>query len=87
MEQRIQQMQNQLIPGGASPAAVLKIQKEYEQKMMELEKERQSIEEDKQQVDRYKGLLLKQRDIMIVLTAKLNERDQSVWVPSLPAIY
>ena len=43
-------MQNQLIPGGAAPAAVLKIQKEYEQKMSELEKERQSIEEDKQQV-------------------------------------
>eukprot|EP00026_Physarum_polycephalum_P001361 Phypoly_transcript_01362.p1 GENE.Phypoly_transcript_01362~~Phypoly_transcript_01362.p1 ORF type:complete len:840 (+),score=175.37 Phypoly_transcript_01362:739-3258(+) len=78
LEQRIQQMQNQVIPGGASPAAVLKIQKEYEQKMSELERERQSIEEDKQQVDRYKGLLLKQRDIMIVLTAKLNERDQSI---------
>lgn len=43
-------MQNQLIPGGASPAAVLKIQKEYEAKMMDLERERQSIEEDKQQV-------------------------------------
>lgn len=50
LEQRIQQMQNQLIPGGASPAAVLRIQKEYELKMFELERERQSIEEDKQQV-------------------------------------
>jgi hypothetical protein len=50
LEQRIQQMQNQLIPGGASPAAVLRIQKEYEAKMAELERERQSIEEDKQQV-------------------------------------
>ena len=48
-------MQNQLIPGGASPAAVLKIQKEYEQKMSELERERQSIEEDKQQVNENRG--------------------------------
>jgi kinesin family protein 3/17 len=45
---------------------------------MELEQERQSIEEDKAQVDRYKQLLLKQRDIMIALTARLNERDESV---------
>jgi hypothetical protein len=32
------------------------------------------------QVDRYKQLLLKQRDIMIQLTARLNERDQSILV-------
>ncbi len=30
------------------------------------------------QTDRYKQLLLKQRDIMIQLTARINERDQSV---------
>lgn len=46
--------------------------------MGELEKERQQMEEDKAQVDRYKQLLLKQRDIMIALTARLNERDDTI---------
>lgn len=55
-----------------------RIRKEYESRLAELENERQSIEEDKAQVDRYKQLLLKQRDIMIALTARLNERDESV---------
>ncbi len=32
----------------------------------------------RQQVDRYKQLLLKQRDIMIALTARLNERDEQI---------
>ena len=36
------------------------------------------MEEDKAQVDRYKQLLLKQRDIMIALTARLNERDDTI---------
>lgn len=36
------------------------------------------IEEDKAQVDRYKQLLLKQRDIMIALTSRLNERDETI---------
>ena len=29
-------------------------------------------------MDRYKALLVKQRDIMIALTARLNERDDSI---------
>ena len=41
-------------------------------------KERESIEEEKAQVDRYKQLLLKQRDIMILLTQRLNERDEQI---------
>jgi len=36
------------------------------------------FEEDLAQVDRYKQLLLKQRDIMIALTARLNERDEQI---------
>lgn len=46
--------------------------------MQEIEKERNQIEEDKAQVDRYKQLLLKQRDIMIALTSRLNERDETI---------
>jgi kinesin family protein 3/17 len=41
-----------------------------------MERERTQIEEEKAQVDRYKQLLLKQRDIMIALTSRLNERDE-----------
>eukprot|EP00499_Haloplacidia_sp_CaronLabIsolate_P015076 CAMPEP_0196775410 /NCGR_PEP_ID=MMETSP1104-20130614/4010_1 /TAXON_ID=33652 /ORGANISM="Cafeteria sp., Strain Caron Lab Isolate" /LENGTH=612 /DNA_ID=CAMNT_0042145575 /DNA_START=68 /DNA_END=1902 /DNA_ORIENTATION=- len=48
-----------------------RIRKEYEQKLADLEKERETMEEEKAQVDRYKQLLLKQRDIMIALTTRL----------------
>jgi hypothetical protein len=46
--------------------------------LQELEKERECIEEEKAQVERYKQLLLKQRDIMIALTQRLNERDEQI---------
>jgi hypothetical protein len=55
-----------------------RIRKMYSEKVAELEKERETMEEEKTQTHRYKQLLLKQRDIMIQLTARLNERDQSV---------
>eukprot|EP01022_Parablepharisma_sp_SALTPOND_P019294 TRINITY_DN326_c0_g2_i1.p1 TRINITY_DN326_c0_g2~~TRINITY_DN326_c0_g2_i1.p1 ORF type:complete len:791 (+),score=81.13 TRINITY_DN326_c0_g2_i1:641-3013(+) len=54
------------------------IKEEYEKKLHDLEKEREQIEEDKAEVDRYKQLLLKQRDIMVALTARLNERDETI---------
>lgn len=90
LEDRIVAMQSQLLIGGhnnlsdtpafrsALQQEQYRIRKEYESRLLELEQERQSIEEDKAQVDRYKQLLLKQRDIMIALTARLNERDESV---------
>jgi hypothetical protein len=43
----------------------------HEGKLADLERERETIEEEKAQVDRYKQLLLKQRDIMIALTQRL----------------
>ena len=55
-----------------------RIRAEYESRLAELEKERETIEEEKAQVDRYKQLLLKQRDIMILLTQRLNERDEQI---------
>ncbi|KAF5835168.1 P-loop containing nucleoside triphosphate hydrolase protein [Dunaliella salina] len=55
-----------------------RIRDEYEKRLKELEGERQTVEEDRLQVDRYKQLLLKQRDIMIALTARLNERDEQI---------
>ena len=47
-------------------------------KLGELERERQQLEDDKVNVERYKHLLLKQRDIMIGLTSRLNERDDTI---------
>ena len=55
-----------------------KMTKEYEFKLADLERERETIEEEKAQVDRYKQLLLKQRDIMIALTQRLVERDEQI---------
>lgn len=55
-----------------------KLRKEYEDKLADLERERETIEEEKAQVDRYKQLLLKQRDIMIALTQRLVERDEQI---------
>ena len=51
---------------------------EYDERLGELERERQQLEDDKVHVERYKHLLLKQRDIMIGLTSRLNERDESI---------
>lgn len=51
---------------------------EYDDRLAELERERQSVDESKAQVARYKQLLLKQRDIMIALTQRLNERDEQI---------
>ena len=54
------------------------IRQEYEERLAEVEKERVQVEEERAQVDRYKQLLLKQRDIMIALTSRLNERDETI---------
>lgn len=59
---------------------------EYEARLKELEAERTAVEEDLAQVDRYKTLLLKQRDIMIALTARLNERDEQIVTLQVGAI-
>eukprot|EP00898_Chlorokybus_atmophyticus_P003663 jgi/Chlat1/4298/Chrsp29S04386 len=78
LEERIVSMQSQLLVGG-EPAS-LKMRREYEARLAELERERQAVDQDKAQVDRYKQLLLKQRDIMMQLTERLNERDEQIIV-------
>ena len=55
-----------------------RVKDEYESKIRELEADRQEAEEGRAQVGRYKAVLLKQRDIMIALTARLNERDETI---------
>lgn len=93
LEERIQLLQGQIMSGGAMALNNVtdmpafrnalrehqeRMKAEYESRLAELEKERESIEEEKAQVDRYKQLLLKQRDIMILLTQRLNERDEQI---------
>lgn len=89
LEERIAGMQSQMLTGGQkiedTPAfrSLLmaehkRIRNEYESKLQELEAERQGVEEGKTQVGRYKAVLLKQRDIMIALTSRLNERDEQI---------
>jgi kinesin family protein 3/17 len=89
LEEKIKALNSQLLVGGkkvedlpqfksALEEKQRALRKEYEGRIDELERERQQVEEDKAQVDRYKTLLLKQRDIMIALTARLNERDETI---------
>lgn len=94
LEEKIRQMNEQLLIGGFSGGAVketqafktalqqeqARIRRIYQTKMAELEREREAMEEEKGQTDRYRQLLLKQRDVMIQLTARLNERDQSIMI-------
>lgn len=88
-EEKIKELSSQLLVGGqrieetpqfrsALETKQKIIREEYEGKLQEIEKERQMIEADKAQVDRYKQLLLKQRDIMLALTARINERDDTI---------
>ena len=90
LEERIHLLQSQMLVGGGqaveeTPAfrsalqeQQAKMRAEYDVRLADLERERTSIEEEKAQVERYKQLLLKQRDIMILLTQRLNERDDQI---------
>eukprot|EP00879_Flechtneria_rotunda_P030441 GHRR01033073.1.p1 GENE.GHRR01033073.1~~GHRR01033073.1.p1 ORF type:complete len:325 (+),score=168.12 GHRR01033073.1:584-1558(+) len=89
LEAKIAAMQSQLLIGGNKLEDIpafrtllakehRRIRGEYEARLRELEAERHMAEQDLAQVDRYKQLLLKQRDIMIALTARLNERDEQI---------
>ena len=89
LEEKIKMMNSQMLIGGkkieetpqfrvALEEKQRQIREEYEHRLQEIERERNQIEEDKTQVDRYKQLLVKQRDIMIALTARLNARDETI---------
>lgn len=89
LEEKIKIMNSQMLHGGekmeetdqfrnALAERQKAIRDEYDQKLLDIENERKSLEEDKSQVDRYKQLLIKQRDIMIALTNRLNERDETI---------
>lgn len=76
LEEAIKDMESRVMMGGQHFKNGMK--EEYEKRMNDLEVERHQLEEDRAQVDQYKHLLLKQRDIMIALTIRLNERDETI---------
>lgn len=89
LEEKIKLMNSQMLTGGKkieeTPQFRVALEKKhkqireyYDEKLKEIENERNQIEEEKTQVDRYKQLLIKQRDIMIALTNRLNERDETI---------
>lgn len=89
LEEKIKLMHSQMLTGGKkieeTPQFRVALEKKhkqireyYDEKLKEIERERGQIEEEKTQVDRYKQLLIKQRDIMIALTNRLNERDETI---------
>lgn len=60
------------------PKESLQYIKEFYYKIQEFEKERELLDLDKSQVETYKQLLLKQKDIMMTLTNKLNEKEEEI---------
>eukprot|EP00826_Nyctotherus_ovalis_P063679 TRINITY_DN9339_c0_g3_i1.p1 TRINITY_DN9339_c0_g3~~TRINITY_DN9339_c0_g3_i1.p1 ORF type:complete len:398 (+),score=161.10 TRINITY_DN9339_c0_g3_i1:215-1408(+) len=89
LEDKIRVMSSQMLLGGkkiedtpqflfALEEKQKAIKQEYDKKLQDLEREREQIEEDRAEVDQYKQLLLKQRDIMVALTTRLNERDETI---------
>ena len=54
------------------------LEKDFEQKLLEIEKEREQIEDSKSQVEAYNKLLYQQRDIMNNLTISLKEKDDVI---------
>ena len=54
------------------------LEKDFEQKLLEIEKEREQIEDSKSQVEAYNKLLYQQRDIMNNLTLTLKEKDDII---------
>ena len=85
LEKKIQMMNSQMITGGhkieETPQfkSALKNQLlKYESKIQEIEKEKEKMFEDIHENEQYKDILNKQKDIMIALSNKLNERDELI---------
>jgi len=86
LEKKIQMMSEQMITGGHKKIEetpqfqnALKNQlKLYENKLIEIEKQRAQLETDKAENEGFKEILLQQKNIMNELTFKLNERDEKI---------
>ena len=54
------------------------LEKDFQQRIKQIEKEKEQIEDSKSQVEAYNKLLYQQRDIMNKLTISLNEKDELI---------
>jgi len=77
LEKRITELQSQLL-GGDDPQSIAAVRAEYERKLKSIEAEREGDEVSAREMERYKAVLLKQRDIMLGLTSRLRERDDKI---------
>lgn len=77
LEKRIAELQSQLL-GGDDPQSIAAVRAEYERKLKSIEAEREGDEVSVREMERYKAVLLKQRDIMLGLTSRLRERDDKI---------
>lgn len=89
LEAKIKMMNLQMITGGqkiedtpqfqnALQEKQVKLEEDFKQKLQEIEKEREQIEDSKAQVEAYNKLLYKQRDIMNNLSSSLNEHEEKI---------
>ena len=91
LEAKIRLMNLQMIKGGekisieetpqfknALEEKKFMLDKDFEQKLLEIEKEKEQIEDSKCQVEAYNKLLYQQRDIMNNLTLILKEKDDII---------
>ena len=85
LEAKIELMNLQMIKGGekieetpqfksALQEKQILLQKDFEERILKIEKEREEIEDSKSQVEAYNKLLYQQRDIMNSLSITLNEK-------------
>ena len=77
LEKRIAELQSQLL-GGDDPQSIAAVRAEYERKLKSIEADREGDEVSAREMERYKAVLLKQRDIMLGLTSRLRERDDKI---------
>lgn len=54
------------------------IRQEYQEKLSEIEREREEIVQDKQEADKYKHILHGYSNILGAITSRLNERDEQI---------
>ena len=85
LEKKIKMMSEQMIIGGHKIEETPQFQKAlknqlilYENKILEIEKERQLLEEDKDKNKEYEQILIEQKNIMNNLTSKLNLKDEKI---------
>ena len=85
LENKINLMNLQMIKGGEKieetpqfKNAIQEMEKDFKKRILEIKKEKEQIEDSKNQVEAYNKLLYQQRDIMNSLSSTLNEKEEII---------